>query len=67
MGESTGYELDDFEWEILNTYIKYGYGRFKIYDTTFFRCGMTDETIVLTLEQFREKATDYDGGLRFVK
>ena len=36
MGEWNPYRLNDFEWEVLQLYIKYGYGEAKLYNTTFF-------------------------------
>ena len=60
MGEWNPYRLNDFEWEVLQLYIKYGYGDAKLYNTTFFSCNMTDETVCLTLEEFAEKAVDWE-------
>lgn len=60
MGERNPYILSEFEWEVLKLYIKYGYGDFKLYDTTFFNCSLTDETVLLTLKEFAENAVDYD-------
>ena len=63
MGEYNPYEIDNFTWEVLQVYIKYGYGGFKLYDTTFFNCGLTDETAVLTLDEYAERVVDYEGNL----
>lgn len=63
MGEWNPYRLNDFEWEVLQAYIKYGYGEAKLYNTTFFSCNMTDETVCLTLNQFAEKAVDWEDEL----
>lgn len=60
MGEWNPYRLNDFEWEVLQLYIKYGYGEAKLYNTTFFSCNMADETVCLTLNQLAEKAVDYE-------
>ena len=60
MGEWSPYKLDEFEWEILKVYLKHGYGVAKLYEITFFRCSLTDETVCMTLKEFSEKAVDYD-------
>ena len=63
MGEWNPYRLNDFEWEVLQAYIKYGYGEFKLYNTSFCSCNTTDETVCLTLNQFAEKAVDWEDEL----
>ena len=55
MSEYNPYELDDFGFEVLTAYIKHGYGDFKMYDSTFFSCHLTDETALLTLSEFYKK------------
>lgn len=60
MGEWSPFTLNEFEWEVLKLYIKYGYGDAKLYNTTFFQCSMTDDTVCMTLKEFAEKAVDYD-------
>jgi hypothetical protein len=61
MGEYNPYEISEFVWDVLQVYIKHGYGECKLYDTTFFNCGLTDESAVLTLNEFAERAIDYEG------
>ena len=60
MGEFNAYELGEFEWDVLKAYIKHGYGDTKLYNTTFFSCNLTDETVCMTLQEFYDKAVDYD-------
>ena len=60
MGEWNPFSIDEFSWEVLKLYLKYGYGEVKLYDTTFFNHSLSDETVCLTLKQFAEKAMDYD-------
>jgi hypothetical protein len=60
MGEFNPFEIDEFTWDVLKVYIKYGYGGFKLYQTTFFN-NLTDETACLTLDEFYEKAVDFTG------
>ena len=57
--EYNEYALNNFEWDILNIYIKYGCGNFKLYNITFFS-NLADETACMTLLEFSEKAVDYD-------
>ena len=63
MGEYNPFRISEFEWEVLNVYIKHGYGCFKMYDTLFFRNGLTDETVLMTLEEYADRAIDYDDTL----
>ena len=34
---------------------------FKLYNTTFFSCHLTDETVCMTLQEFYDKAVTYSG------
>lgn len=61
MDEYNPFKLNQFEWNILKEYLKNGNGNMKLYDTTFFTCNLTDETVCLTLEEFANMAQDYDG------
>ena len=63
MGEWSPFCLTDFEWEVLKIYLKFGYGERKLYNTTFFNCSLTDETVCMTLQEFAEKATTFEGEL----
>ena len=54
------YILDEFSWEVLKLYIKHGYGKGKLYDTTFFSIHLSDETACMTLIEFAENAIDND-------
>lgn len=63
MGEWNPFEMDEFTWNVLQEYLKAGYGETKIYDTTFFSCHLTDETVCMTLYEFAINAVDYDGNL----
>lgn len=45
------YLLSDFEFEVLETYIRYGFGKMKVYQTSFFTV-YDDEQVVLTLEEY---------------
>lgn len=60
MGEWNPYRLNDFEWEVLQVYLKYGYGDVKLYHTLFFCASLNDETALMTLSEFAEKAVDFD-------
>lgn len=61
MGEFNPFEMDEFSWDVLKAYIKHGYGMFKLYNTTFFSCHLTDETVCMTLQEFYNKASTYSG------
>lgn len=63
MGEWNPFKLSDFEWEVLQLYIKYGYGDRKLYDTLFFCASLCDETALMTLQEFADKAVDHDNNL----
>ena len=63
MEEWTHFTINEFEWEVLQLYIKYGYGEIKLYDTSFFTSSLTDETALMTLKEFSEKAVDYENVL----
>ena len=61
MGEWSPYMLNEFEWEVLKLYIKHGHGDVKLYNTSFFTSSLTDETVLMTLQEFSDKAISYDG------
>ena len=61
MGEWNPLKIDDFTWDVLKVYIKHGYGDYKLYNTTFFSCQLSDETVCMTLQEFYDKAVDYEG------
>ena len=63
MGEWNPLKLDDFTWDVLKVYIKHGYGDYKLYNTTFFSCQLSDETVCMTLQEFYNKAVDYEDNL----
>lgn len=63
MGEWNPLKLDDFTWDVLKVYIKHGYGDYKLYNTTFFSCQLSDETVCMTLQEFYDKAVDYEDNL----
>lgn len=63
MGEWNPLELDEFTWDVLKVYIKHGYGDCKLYNTTFFNCQLSDETVCMTLQEFYDKAVDYEDNL----
>lgn len=63
MGEFNPFELDEFSWDMLNVYLKHGYGNVKLYDTTSFSCHFSDETVCMTLQEFHDRAVDYEGEL----
>ena len=63
MGEWNPLKLDDFTWDVLKVYIKHGYGGCKLYNTTFFSCQLSDETVCMTLQEFYDKAVDYEDNL----
>lgn len=57
MGEENFYCLDDLSFDVLKCYINYGYGDFKLYQTTFFQIH-NDEMALLTLNELYEKAVE---------
>lgn len=57
MGEDNIYLLDDFSFAVLECYIKFGYGKMKLYDTTFFTI-TSDETAIMTLEEYHNKVKE---------
>ena len=63
MGEWNPLKIDDFTWDVLKVYIKHGYGDYKLYNTTFFSCQLSDETVCMTLQEFYDKAVDYEDNL----
>lgn len=56
MGEWSPFELDIFEYEVLQLHLKYGLGYIKMYRSSFFKGKATDETALMTLEEFAKKA-----------
>lgn len=63
MGEWNPLKIDDFTWDVLKVYIKHGYGDYKLYNTTFFSCQLSDETVCMTLQEFYDEAVDYEDNL----
>lgn len=63
MGEYNPFEIDKLTWDIIQVYIKHGYGDMKLYNLTLFHSGLTDETACMTLNEFSEKAVDYIDGI----
>lgn len=63
MGEWNPFLLGEFEWEILKTYLRYGYGEAKLYAKPFFQCSYNDETVCMTLNEFAQRAVNQDGEL----
>ena len=63
MGDWNPLKIDDFTWDVLKVYIKHGYGDYKLYNTTFFSCQLSDETVCMTLQEFYNKAVDYEDNL----
>ena len=63
MGEWNPLKIDDFTWDVLKVYIKHEYGDYKLYNTTFFSCQLSDETVCMTLQEFYNKAVDYEDNL----
>ena len=63
MDEWNPLKIDDFTWDVLKVYIKHGYGDYKLYNTTFFSCQLSDETVCMTLQEFYDKAVDYEDNL----
>ena len=60
MGEWSPFRLSEFEWEMLKLYLKFGYGEIKLYNVTPLQSSLTDETVLMTLQEFADKAVDYD-------
>lgn len=54
MDEWNPFKITQMDKEILDIFIKYGYGCQKMYDSTYFNC-LSDETACLTLDEFAEK------------
>ena len=58
MGEDYNiYYLDDFSFDVLECYIKHGFGDMKIWQTTFFIID-SDEMACMTLSQYYEKVLE---------
>ena len=55
MGEWNPFQITQMDKEILDVFIKYGFGCMKMYDSTYFTTQLSDETACLTLEEFAEK------------
>ena len=56
MEEWNPFKISPMDKKILDIFIKYGYGYLKMYDSTYFRCNLSDETACLTLSEFAEKS-----------
>lgn len=56
------YFLDEFGWEVLQVYIKYGFGDMKLYHTSFFAL-LNDDIVLLTLNEYADRAVDCEGKL----
>lgn len=54
MGEWNPFVISKMDKEVLDIYIKYGFGCVKMYDTSYFT-NLSDETVCLTLDEFAEK------------
>lgn len=61
MGEWSPFTLSELDWEVLQLYLKHGYGECKLYNTTYFMHALNDKTVLMTLEEFANEAVDYDG------
>ena len=58
MGEDYNiYYLDDFSFDVLECYIKHGFGNAKIWQTNFFTID-SDEMACMTLAQYYEKVLE---------
>lgn len=49
------FKISKMDKEILDIFLKYGYGLMKMYDTTYFQSNLSDETACLTLNEFAER------------
>ena len=56
------YFLDEFSWEVLQLYIKHGFGDMKLYHTSFFAL-LNDDIVLLTLNEYADRAVDCEGKL----
>ena len=58
MNERDPFAIGEFEKELLELYIKHGYGGFKMYDLITFPLSscVNDETALLTLQEFYNKS-----------
>lgn len=54
MGEWNPFVISKMDKEVLDIYIKYGFGCVKMYDVSYFT-NLSDETACLTLDEFAEK------------
>lgn len=58
MGEDYNiYDLDDFSFDVLECYIRHGFGNAKIWQTSFFTI-CSDEMACMTLAQYYEKVLE---------
>ena len=49
--------LDDLSYDVLRSYVNYGYGDMKVYRSSFFMI-YDDEIAVMTLQEYYDKATE---------
>lgn len=57
LNELQRFHLNAFEYDILQTYIKHGYGNVKVYHTTFFIIH-DDEIAMMTLQEYYDKVNE---------
>lgn len=50
MGEWNPFRISKMDKEILDIFLKYGFGDMKMYQSSYFTCQLSDETACLTLE-----------------
>lgn len=63
MDEWNPFEIDEFSWDLLKVYMKHGYGAYRLYHTSAFSASLNDETAMLTIQEFYDRAVDYNGQL----
>lgn len=55
MEEWNPFRISKMDKEILDIFLKYGFGDMKMYQSSYFTCQLSDETACLTLEEFAER------------
>ena len=54
------FAISEFSWDVLKAHIKHGFGKMKMYQSSFFTTHLSDETACMTLLEFAENVVDYD-------
>lgn len=61
MEKWNAFKITKMDKEVLDIYLKHGFGFVKMYDASYFT-NLSDETACLTLKEFADKCVVLDGG-----